>query len=84
MDWYMDSNAFVPLSNFREKLTESDTLLISFDHSVCTYQGYERIEITKDNSHCLQQIFYKSNHTIKHEVEKKIKTQSFFYHQYQF
>ncbi|CAF3878794.1 unnamed protein product [Rotaria sp. Silwood2] len=27
----------------------------------------ERIEITKDNSHCLQQIFYKSNHTIKQE-----------------
>ena len=29
----------------------------------------ERIEITKDNSHCLQQIFYKSNHTIQREVK---------------
>ncbi|CAF5094722.1 unnamed protein product, partial [Rotaria magnacalcarata] len=27
----------------------------------------ERIEITKDNAHCLQQIFYKRNHTIKQE-----------------
>ena len=28
----------------------------------------ERIEITKENSDCLQQIFYKSNRTIKREV----------------
>jgi hypothetical protein len=35
------------LTNFRQKMTELDTLTISFDHSVCTYQGYERIEITK-------------------------------------
>jgi hypothetical protein len=30
----------------------------------------ERIEITKDNSHYLQQIFSKSNHRIKREVKK--------------
>jgi hypothetical protein len=30
----------------------------------------ERIEITKDNNHYLQQIFYKSNLTIKREVKK--------------
>jgi len=29
----------------------------------------ERIEITKENCQCLQQIFYKSNHTIKREVK---------------
>jgi len=29
----------------------------------------ERIEITKENNHCLQQIFYQSNHTIKREVK---------------
>lgn len=29
----------------------------------------ERIEIVNDNAHCLQQIFYKSNHTIKQEVK---------------
>jgi hypothetical protein len=28
----------------------------------------ERIEITKDNTHCLQQIFYEFNHSIKREV----------------
>ena len=28
----------------------------------------ERIEITEDNSHCLQQVFYKPNHRIKREV----------------
>ncbi len=37
------------LTNFRLKMTELDTLTISFDHSVCTYQGYERIEITKQS-----------------------------------
>ena len=37
------------LTNFRQKMTELDTLTISFDHSVCTYQGYERIEITKQS-----------------------------------
>lgn len=35
------------LTNFKQKMTELDTLTISFDHSVCTYQGYERIVITK-------------------------------------
>ena len=35
------------MTNFRQKMTELDTLTILFDHSVCTYQGYERIEITK-------------------------------------
>ena len=39
----------VDLTNFRKKMTELDTLTISFDHSVCTYQGYERIEITKQS-----------------------------------
>jgi len=29
----------------------------------------ERIEITKENNHCLQQIFYKSNQKIKREVK---------------
>tara|TARA_B100000949_G_C13933362_1_gene305795 strand:- start:27 stop:530 length:504 start_codon:yes stop_codon:yes gene_type:complete len=37
------------LTNFQQKMTELDTLTISFDHSVCTYQGYERIEITKQS-----------------------------------
>ena len=37
------------LSNFQQNMTELDTLTISFDHSVCTYQGYERIEITKQS-----------------------------------
>ena len=35
------------LPNFKQKMTELDTLIILFDHSVCTYQGYERMEITK-------------------------------------
>ncbi|WP_236002965.1 hypothetical protein, partial [Luteirhabdus pelagi] len=37
------------LTNFKQKMTELDTLTISFDHSVCIYQGYERIEITKQS-----------------------------------
>uniref|UniRef100_UPI00054D2DA9 hypothetical protein n=1 Tax=Altibacter lentus TaxID=1223410 RepID=UPI00054D2DA9 len=35
------------LTDFKKKMTELDTLKIFFDHSVCTYEGYERIEITK-------------------------------------
>ncbi len=33
--------------NFKTKMTEMDTLRIFVDHSVCTYQGYERLMITK-------------------------------------
>lgn len=40
-------NLIADLSNFRQKMTELDTLTILFNHSVCTYEGYERIEITK-------------------------------------
>lgn len=37
------------LFDFKQKMTELDTLIISFDHSVCTYQGYETLEITKQS-----------------------------------
>ena len=37
------------LTNFQKNMTELDILTISFDHSVCTYEGYERIEITKQS-----------------------------------
>lgn len=37
------------LTDFKKKMTEIDTLKIFFDHSVCTYEGYERIEITKES-----------------------------------
>ncbi|CAL65924.1 hypothetical protein [Christiangramia forsetii] len=33
--------------DFKSKMEEVDTLEIWFDHSVCTYQGYEKIQITK-------------------------------------
>ncbi len=35
------------LSEFRTKMNESDTIKIWFDHSICTFQGYERIKISK-------------------------------------
>jgi len=35
------------LFDFKQKMTDRDTLIISFDHSVCTYLGFERIEVTK-------------------------------------
>lgn len=35
------------LLEFRTKMNESDTVKIWFDHSVCTFQGYERIKISK-------------------------------------
>jgi hypothetical protein len=40
-------NLKTDLTDFKKKMTESDTLKIWFNHSVCTYQGTERIEITK-------------------------------------
>lgn len=38
----------------------------------------ERIEITKENADCLQQIFYRSNQTIKKEVKYKFETNNSF------
>lgn len=37
------------LADFKQKMTQLDTLTVLFDHSVCTYQGYERIKITKES-----------------------------------
>ena len=33
--------------DLKSKMEETDTLEIWFDHSVCTYQGYEKLQITK-------------------------------------
>jgi len=40
-------NLKTDLTDFKKKMTELDTMKLWFNHSVCTYQGYERIEITK-------------------------------------
>jgi len=42
-----DFNLKTDLTDFKKKMTELDTIKVWFNHSVCTYQGYERIEITK-------------------------------------
>ena len=42
-------NLKTDLTDFKNKMTELDTLNIWFNHSVCTYQGIERIEITKES-----------------------------------
>lgn len=42
-----DFNLKADITAFKEKMTELDTIKIWFNHSVCTYQGTERIEITK-------------------------------------
>jgi PBP1b-binding outer membrane lipoprotein LpoB len=42
-----DFNLKTDLTDFKKKMTELDTIKVFFDHSVCTYEGYERIEITK-------------------------------------
>ncbi len=33
--------------DFKKQMTELDTISIFVDHSVCTYEGYERLRITK-------------------------------------
>lgn len=34
-------------NDFKLKMEANDTIEIWFDHSVCTYQGYEKLQITK-------------------------------------
>lgn len=43
-----DFNLRTDITDFKKKMTELDTINIWFDHSVCTYEGVERIEITKE------------------------------------
>jgi len=40
-------NLKTDLTNFKHTMTEADTIRIWFNHSVCTSQSFERIEITK-------------------------------------
>ena len=40
-------NLKTDITDFKKKMTESDTIKIWFNHSVCTYREAERIEITK-------------------------------------
>ncbi|MEY8868485.1 hypothetical protein AB9K24_03200 [Meridianimaribacter flavus] len=42
-------NLKTDLIDFKKKMTDLDTIMVFFDHSVCTYEGYERIEITKNS-----------------------------------
>lgn len=42
-----DFNLETDIYDFKKKMNESDTIRIWFDHSVCMYEGYERIQITK-------------------------------------
>jgi hypothetical protein len=42
-------NLNADITDFKKKITKLDTLKIWFNHSVCTYQGAERIEITKES-----------------------------------
>jgi PBP1b-binding outer membrane lipoprotein LpoB len=44
-----DFNLKTDLTDFKKKMTDLDTIKVFFDHSVCTYEGYERIEITKQS-----------------------------------
>ncbi len=44
-----DFNLKTDLTVFKKNMTELDTIKVFFDHSVCTYEGYERIEITKQS-----------------------------------
>lgn len=42
-----DFNLKTDFANFKTRMTEMDTINVFIDHSVCTYQGYERLLITK-------------------------------------
>ena len=65
------------LNNFQLKMTELDTLKIAFDHSVCTYEGYEQIQITKqsDSIHIVSNFMamtFEENPKWKKMYDKKI------------
>ena len=45
-----DFNLKTDMTNFKKRMSEGDTIKIWFDHSVCSYQGAERIEITKESN----------------------------------
>lgn len=40
-------NLETDIYDFKKKMNESDTIRIWVDHSVCMYEGYEKIQITK-------------------------------------
>ncbi|SEL53731.1 hypothetical protein SAMN04487910_2752 [Aquimarina amphilecti] len=37
-------------TDFKRKMTKLDTIKVWFNHSVCTYQAYEQLEITKNSN----------------------------------
>ncbi|WP_196887920.1 hypothetical protein [Aureivirga sp. CE67] len=44
--------------DFKQKMTDLDTLKVYINHSVCTYQGHEKLLITKENdSICINSRF---------------------------
>lgn len=42
-------NLATDITRFKKKMSELDTIKIWFNHSICTYSGAERIEITKES-----------------------------------
>lgn len=58
------------LTDFKNKMTELDTLKIWFNHSVCMYQGAERIEITRESDSIKIRTEYKED-TFKENPEWK-------------
>jgi hypothetical protein len=44
-----DFNLTTDLTDFKRKMTESDTIHIWFNHSMCTYHVIERIQITRNS-----------------------------------
>jgi hypothetical protein len=59
------------LTDFKNKMTELDTLKICFNHSVCTYQGAERIEITRESNSIKIRTEYKED-TFEENPEWKV------------
>jgi hypothetical protein len=45
-----DFNLKTDILDFKNKMTELDTIKIWFNHSVCMYEGAEKIEITKKSN----------------------------------
>lgn len=66
-----DFNFKKDYADFKHKMTELDTLKIWVNHSVCTYEGYERIEITKKSDSIKIRTEYKEE-TFEQNPEWKV------------
>ena len=65
-------NLWDDYTTFRKSMTESDTIIVWMDMSVCLYQGMEKFDITKEKDSLKVQLYFKeSAFSDKEYIEQK-------------